>query len=74
MNGNGGLSSIPVFDVSGIDVENDFYHYHVFHFAARERIARANSGDSRNHVMWRGVAARPLASLSADPGHRKKQP
>jgi hypothetical protein len=38
-----------------------FYHYQVFHFAARERIARANSGDSRNHVMWRGRAAISVA-------------
>jgi hypothetical protein len=54
MNGNGGLSSIPVFDISAIFDEGNFYHYQAFHFAARERIAQANGGDTRNHVMWRG--------------------
>jgi hypothetical protein len=64
LNGNGGLSAIPVFDISSLFDENDFYHYQVFHFAARERIAQANGGDSRNHVMWRGGAP-ILAALGA---------
>jgi hypothetical protein len=54
MNGNGGLASIPVFDISAIFDEANFYHYQVFHFTARERIAQSNGGDTRNHVMWRG--------------------
>ncbi len=53
LNGNGGLASIPVFDISGLYDEDNFYHYQWFHFAVRERMAQAN-GDTRNHVMWRG--------------------
>jgi hypothetical protein len=51
--GNGGLSQIPVFDVSGIYNDDDGYHYQWFHFALRERLLQAN-GDTKNHVMWRG--------------------
>lgn len=50
---NGGLASIPVFDVTGIYNDDSGYHYQWFHFAVRERMVQAN-GDSRNHVMWRG--------------------
>lgn len=55
LNGNGGLATIPVFDVSGIYDEDFFYHYQWFHFALRERMRESN-GDARNHVMWRGGA------------------
>lgn len=50
---NGGLASIPVFDVTGIYNDDSGYHYQYFHFALRERMVAAN-GDSNNHVMWRG--------------------
>jgi hypothetical protein len=50
---NGGLASIPVFDVSGIYNDDGGYHYQWFHFAMRERMAQAN-GNADNHVMWRG--------------------
>ncbi|MFN3440250.1 MAG: DUF6351 family protein [Acidovorax sp.] len=53
LNGNGGLADIPVFDISSLYDEDNFYHYQWFHFAVRERMAQAN-GDTRNHVMWRG--------------------
>ena len=53
LNGNGGLASIPVFDISGLYDEDNYYHYQWFHFAVRERMAQAN-GNTRNHVMWRG--------------------
>ena len=51
--GGGGLSNIPVFDVSGIYNDDGGYHYQWFHFAMRERMLQAN-GDTANHVMWRG--------------------
>lgn len=50
---NGGLASIPVFDVSGIYNDDSGYHYQWYHFALRERMLKAN-GDTANHVMWRG--------------------
>jgi hypothetical protein len=53
LGGNGGLASIPVFDVTGIYNDDDGYHYQWFHFAQRERMREAN-GDARNHLMWRG--------------------
>jgi Tannase-like family of unknown function (DUF6351) len=53
LGGNGGLASIPVFDVSGIYNDDAGYHYQWFHLALRERMARMN-GDADNHVMWRG--------------------
>ena len=53
LGGNGGLASIPVFDVSGIYNDDNGYHYQWFHFAMRERMLQAN-GDTKNHVMWRG--------------------
>jgi hypothetical protein len=51
--GNGGLASIPVFDVTGIYNDDAGYHYQWFHFSLRERMAQAN-GNADNHVMWRG--------------------
>jgi hypothetical protein len=51
--GNGGLASIPVFDITGIYNEDGAYHYQWFHFALRERLRVANGGTG-NHVMWRG--------------------
>jgi hypothetical protein len=51
--GNGGLASIPLFDISGIYNDDGGYHYQWFHFATRDRMAQAN-GDADNHVMWRG--------------------
>ena len=56
LSGAGGLASIPVFDFTGIYDDDQFYHYQWFHFAARERMQKAN-GDTRNHVMWRGGPA-----------------
>ena len=53
LSGGGGLSSIPVFDISGIYNDDGGYHYQWFHFALRERMREAN-GDAKNHVMWRG--------------------
>jgi hypothetical protein len=53
LSGSGGLSQIPVFDVSGIYNDDGGYHYQWYHFAVRERMRQAN-GDTRNHVMWRG--------------------
>jgi hypothetical protein len=56
LSGAGGLASIPVFDISGIYDDDQFYHYQWFHFAVRERMAKAN-GSTANHVMWRGAPA-----------------
>src|ERR1041384_7065395 len=42
LGGNGGLASIPVFDVSGIYNDDTAYHYQWFHFAMRDRMAQAN--------------------------------
>jgi hypothetical protein len=56
LGGNGGLASIPVFDLSNFYDEDNYYHYQWFHFAVRERMLKAN-GDTRNHVMWRGGAS-----------------
>ncbi|HEX8012971.1 MAG TPA: DUF6351 family protein [Casimicrobiaceae bacterium] len=53
MSGAGGLASIPIMDVSGIYNDDSGYHYQVFHFAARARLAEAN-GNADNYVMWRG--------------------
>lgn len=55
MSGGGGLASIPIMDVSGIYNDDGGYHYQVFHFAARARLAEAN-GNADNYVMWRGSA------------------
>jgi Tannase-like family of unknown function (DUF6351) len=56
LGGGGGLASIPVLDYTDIYDEDQFYHYQWFHFAVRERMAKAN-GDTLNHVMWRGGPA-----------------
>lgn len=53
LGGGGGLTSIPVFDVSGLYDEDTLYHYQWFHFAVRERMKNEN-GNADNHVMWRG--------------------
>ena len=53
LGGNGGLASIPVFDITGIYNDDSGYHYQWFHFALRERLLAAN-GSTENHVMWRG--------------------
>ncbi|MGI4984095.1 MAG: DUF6351 family protein, partial [Janthinobacterium lividum] len=53
LSGNGGLSAIPIMDVTGIYNDDGGYHYQWFHFATRERLARAN-GNADNQVMWRG--------------------
>jgi hypothetical protein len=64
---NGGLSSIPVLDLSGIYNDDGGYHYQWFHFALRERMAMLN-GTTANHVMWRGnpVPADPAWSMFID--------
>ncbi len=51
--GSAGAGLIPVFDISGIYNEDAAYHYQWFHFATRDRIARAY-GNADNVVMWRG--------------------
>jgi hypothetical protein len=57
LNGGGGLSSIPIFDFTGIYSETTTnYHLQWEHFAARERVREAN-GNSDNHVMWRAIPA-----------------
>ena len=77
LGGNGGLASIPVFDVTGIYNDDAGYHYQWFHFALRDRLAQMN-GNADNHVMWRGnpVPAGPawsafiqwVAAYKADTG------
>ena len=54
MGGNGGLSSIPVFDMGSYN-DAGGYHYQWYRFAIRERLREAN-GDVGNHVMWRGAS------------------
>ena len=51
--GSGGMSEVPVFDISGIYNDDSGYHYQWYHFATRERLREVN-GNSNNHVMWRG--------------------
>lgn len=53
MSGAGGLKSIPILDVTGRYADDGGYHYQVFHFAARARLAEAN-GNADNYVIWRG--------------------
>jgi hypothetical protein len=53
LGGGGGLSSIPVMDITGLYNDDGGYHYQWFHFATRDRMAQAN-GNADNHVMWRG--------------------
>jgi len=54
MGGNGGLATIPVFDMGSYN-DSGGYHYQWYRFAIRERLRQAN-GDVGNHVMWRGSA------------------
>ena len=54
---NGGLASIPVFDIR-LATTRTIYHYQWYHFAVRERMIEAN-GHADNHVMWRGSARSP---------------
>ena len=54
LGGNGGLSSIPIFD-NATSNEASGYHYGWFHFALRERIRQGNGGRSDNLVMWRST-------------------
>jgi hypothetical protein len=56
LGGNGGLSSIPVFD-DATSTETGGYHYGWFHFAVRDRLRQANGGNSDNMVMWRRSSA-----------------
>ncbi len=53
---NGGLRSIPIFD-NATSNETGGYHYGWFHFALRERVRKANAGNSDNMVMWRAMSA-----------------
>lgn len=52
LSGSGGLTAIPIFDITGVMNEDGGYHYQWFHFALRERL-KAAGGDA-NLVMWRG--------------------
>jgi len=71
LHGGGGLASIPVFDLSNFYDEDNFYHYQWFHFAARERMLKAN-GDTRNHVMWRGGVSFPDLFGQTTPGKAER--
>jgi hypothetical protein len=71
LSGNGGLASIPVFDLSNFYDEDNFYHYQWFHFAVRERMLRSN-GDTRNHVMWRGGVSFPDLFGQNTPGRAER--
>jgi Tannase-like family of unknown function (DUF6351) len=53
LSGTGGLSTIPILDITGVMNEDGGYHYQWFHFAQRERLIKAAGGDA-NLVMWRG--------------------
>ncbi|NRR32985.1 hypothetical protein HSX11_22705 [Oxalobacteraceae bacterium] len=69
--GGGGLAAIPVFDLSYIYDEDNFFHYQWFHFAVRERMLKAN-GDTRNHVMWRGGISMPDLFGQSTPGKAER--
>lgn len=56
LSGGGGLSTIPVIDLSHLYDEDALYHYQWFHFAVRERM-KAHNGHTDNHVMWRAGGA-----------------
>ena len=58
LGGNGGLASIPVFDVTGLYNEDTAYHYQWFHFALRERMAQF---ERQQHRQPRDVARQPGA-------------
>lgn len=62
LRGNGGLSSIPIFD-NATSNEAGGYHYGWFHFALRERLRQANGGNSANMVMWRSTSAKDAQAL-----------
>jgi Tannase-like family of unknown function (DUF6351) len=49
----GGLTAIPILDITGVMNEDGGYHYQWFHFAQRERLIKATGNDA-NLVMWRG--------------------
>jgi hypothetical protein len=53
LSSGGGLTAIPIFDITGVMNEDGGYHYQWFHFAQRERLIKA-AGDDANLVMWRG--------------------
>ncbi len=71
LGGGGGLASIPVFDLSAFYDEDNYYHYQWFHFAARERMLKAN-GDTKNHVMWRGGVSFPDLFGQTTPGKAER--
>jgi len=57
LSGGGGLSAMPILDLSAIYGEDTTnYHMQWEHFAARERVLQAN-GNADNYVMWRGATA-----------------
>ena len=57
LSGSGGLSAMPILDLSAIYGEDTTnYHMQWEHFAARERVLQAN-GNADNYVMWRGATA-----------------
>jgi len=71
LNGGGGLSAIPILDVSNIYAEDTSnYHMQWEHFSARERVLQAN-GNADNYIMWRGgpgtapTLANPAAPIAA---------
>src|SRR5207245_8066403 len=51
--GSGGMSQVPVFDVSGIYNDDGGYHYQWYHFATRDSLRQVN-GTSANQRMVRG--------------------
>src|SRR5207237_8964176 len=53
LGGNGGLASIPVFDVSGIYNDDGGYHVQWFHFAMRDGMVQS-SANAGNAVMCDG--------------------
>jgi hypothetical protein len=65
LSGFGGLSAIPIFD-NATSNEEGGYHYGWFHFALRERVRQANSGNSDNMVMWRSTSAPAAKALFDD--------
>lgn len=65
LHGGTGLASIPVFDLMNRHNETGAEHHLQWqHFAVRERMAQA-SGNSDNHVMWRGGLTQTNATLYA---------
>lgn len=65
LNGGVGLSSIPVFDLMNRHNETGAEHHLQWqHFAVRDRMIQA-TGNSDNHVMWRGGLTQTNATLYA---------